>query len=285
MELQEISITTEKGHSLSATKFSGTKSNQQTIVISSATGVLQGYYGKFASYFASLGFTVYTFDYHGIGKSGAEIKLLKKNSSDLKSWGSIDQAAILAHAKKHRPDDRLILITHSVGGQILGFNPNCELLDKVVLVASQTGYWRYFKGWHYPKMWLLWYVIIPFLTPIFGYFPSKRLGLFENLPKQMVYEWSKWGKQREYMMHFHNDREYFFDRLEVPLLSWSFPGDHFAPKETVDWLTRQYRNAKVERIHYLPSKNHRNKLKHFGFFRVAFKETLWKKTEEWIQKT
>jgi len=282
MESQEISITTKNGHSISATRFSGSQNIQKVIIISSATGVLQGYYRKFASHFAAIGYTVFTFDYYGIGKSGGEIENLKSNATDLKNWGRVDQAALVAYAKRQEPDCELILLTHSVGGQLLGFNPNYELIDKVILIASQTGYWKYFKGWDYPKMWLLWYVFIPGLTPIFGFFPAKVLGLFENLPKNMVYEWAKWGRQKEYLMHFHNDRDYFFDQIRVPLLSYSFPKDQFAPKATVDWLTDQYENAKVERIHYIPPNDKLNRLKHFGFFREEFKNTLWKKTEEWI---
>ncbi len=285
MESREISIVTKKGHSLSATRFSSSENIRKILIISSATGVLQGYYRKFASHFASLGYTVFTFDYHGIGKSGSEIEKLKNNSSNLISWGRVDQATVVAYAKKQEPDYELTLLAHSVGGQVLGFNPNYEQIDKVVLVASQTGYWKYFKGWHYPKMWLLWYVIIPVLTPIFGYFPAKILGLFENLPKQMVYEWSKWGRQKDYLMHYHNEQEYFFDKIRVPLLSFSFPKDHFAPKVTVDWLTDLNKNAKVQRVHHIPSKDKLHRLKHFGFFREEFKDTLWGKTEEWIQKT
>lgn len=285
METKEISITTGNGHSLSATRFSGSESIQKIIIISSATGVLQGFYRKFASHFAFAGYTVFTFDYHGIGKSGGEIEKLKNNTTGLKSWGSTDQAAVIAYVKIQYPNHELTLITHSVGGQLLGFNPNYALIDKVVLVASQTGYWKYFKGWHHIKMWLLWYVIIPVLTPIFGYFPAKGLGLFENLPRNMVYEWAKWGRQKDYLMHFHNEHEYFFDKIKIPLLSFSFPADHFAPKETVDWLTNQYTNAKVEREHYVPSNDKLYKLKHFGFFKEEFKDTLWIKTDEWIQKT
>jgi len=285
MESKEVSIVTEKGHALAATRFSGTDKIRKTIVISSATGVLQGFYKKFASYLASIGYIVYTFDYHGIGKSSGEVSNLKNNTTDLKSWGSVDQAAIVAYAKKQEPEFELILITHSVGGQILGFNPNYELIDKAVLVASQSGYWKYFSGVHYPKMWLLWYVIIPILTPIFGYFPAKVLGLFENLPKNMTHEWAKWGRQKNYLMHFHNEQEYFFDKIRVPLLSFSFPRDNYAPKATVDWLTDQYKNAEAKRVHHIPPNNKLHRLKHFGFFREEFKDTLWKKTEEWIQKS
>ena len=284
MESQEISIPTAKGHSILATRFSDSESIHKTIIISSATGVLHEYYKKFASHFASIGYIVFTFDYSGIGKSGWEIQNLKSNTTDLKSWGSIDQAAVVSCAKNQYPDYELTILTHSIGGQLLGFNPNNELIDKIVLVASQTGYWKYFKGLHCPKMWLLWHVVIPGLTPLFGYFPAKTLGLFENLPKNMVYEWAKWGRKKEYLMHFHNNQDYFFDTIRAPLLSLSFPEDHFAPKATVDWLTNQYKNAKVQREHYIPSNDKLHRLKHFGFFREEFKDTLWKKTEEWIQK-
>ena len=285
VEVNEVSIITAKGHSVSSFEYSSQKNIGKTLVISSATGVLQKYYAKFATYFANQGYVVFTFDYHGIGKSGGEIKKLRNNRSDLQSWGSVDQTAVVQYAKKHFPNCELTVLTHSVGGQILGFNSAFDTIDKIVLVASQTGYWKYFKGWHYLKMWLLWYVIIPVLTPIFGYFPSKVLGLFENLPKNMVYEWNKWGRQKEYFMHYHNEQDYFFDKFRVPLLSFSFPKDNFAPKTTVDWLTDQYENAKVDRVHYIPSKEKMNRLKHFGFFREEFKDTLWKKTEEWIQKS
>jgi len=266
-----------------ATRFSGSNDLKQTIIISSATGVLQGFYKKFALHFASLGYNVFTFDYYGIGNSSGETYKLKKNTADLKSWGSIDQAAVVAHAKTEIPENEITLITHSVGGQILGFNPNYGNIDKIILVASQTGFWKYFSGWHYLKMFLLWYVIIPGITPFFGYFPSKTLGLFENLPKKMVYEWAKWGRKKEYLMHFHNEQEYFFDKIKVPILALSFPKDNFAPKATVDWLAAQFKNAKVQREHYIPSKEKLHRLRHFGFFREEFRETLWKKAEQWIQ--
>ncbi len=276
-----MTVQTPKGYSLSATVFFSKNDIGQTLIISSATGVLQKYYSKFASFFANHGFTVYTFDYRGIGKSVGNEAHLKKLSVDLKSWGQNDQAAVVAFAKSKEPNSLLTLVTHSVGGQLIGFNPNHHLLDKVVMVASQSGYWKDFKGIHLPKMWLLWYAIIPALTPMFGYFPSKKLGLFENLPKNMVYEWAKWGKKKEYMMYFHNKEDYFFDAVEIPILSWSFPFDSFAPKKTVDWMTAQYKNARIKRVHHISS-NQTGHVKHFGFFKPTFKESLWKQTQQWI---
>ena len=281
VQIKEIEIPTAEEHQLSSVKFASQNSINQTLVISSATGVLQKYYNKFAQYFAIQGFVVYTFDYHGIGKSGYSDLALKKNTTNLTGWGQIDQAAVIAFAKKEHPDASLTLITHSVGGQLLGFNPNHSLIDKVILVASQTGYWKEFRGIHRIKMWSFWYVLIPLLTPIFGYFPAKKLGLFENLPENMVHEWASWGKQKKYMMHFYNQKDYYFDAIKIPILAMSFSKDDYAPKNTVDQLVKYYSNAQLKRVHHTPKKGKKH-IRHFGFFKSSFKEPLWEQSLQWI---
>lgn len=277
--VKEFNIQTEDGQTVTAIKYFSRTKSKHSIVISSATGVLQKYYSKFALFCVSKGVTVYTFDYGGIGKSISTITDLKKYSGNLTSWGQQDQAAVVAFAKNENPDTSLTLITHSVGGQILGFNPNYDLIDNVLMVGSQGGYWNGFKGFHKLKMWLFWNIILPCLTSLFGYFPAKKLGLFENLPKQMANEWSTWGRKKRYMMHFKNEN-YVFDKIKVPILSWSFPNDSFAPKNTVDWLMKQYENADVTRKHY--PKEAKKQPGHFGFFKPEFKEQLWEQNLNWI---
>jgi len=281
IEVQKITIPTNKNHQLGATKFYSVKNSEHCMVISSATGVLQKYYSKFARFFASQGFTVYTFDYYGVGASSSSTASLKANKSNLKSWGQDDQSSIIAFAKNEQPNAKITLVTHSLGGQLLGFNPNYEMIDRALLVASQSGYWKLFKGHHRAKMWLFWHVLIPFLTPLAGYFPAKRLGLFENLPKQMVYEWATWGRRKDYFMHFENESEYFFDKIKIPILILSFSKDSFAPQETVDWLSEQYKNAKIKRVHHQPNTGEQH-VKHFGFFKSGFQDPFWKQSLNWI---
>jgi len=278
VQIKEFFIQTANGKSIAVSKFFSNANNNHTLVVSSATGVLQKYYSRFAKFAASKGVIVYTFDYSGIGKSVSSTSELKKHSGNLKTWGQDDQASLLAFAKKEHPNANLTLMTHSIGGQILGFNTNHHALDKVVMIASQSGYWNDFKGIYAIKMWLFWYFMIPVFTPLFGYFPAKKIGLFENLPKNVVYEWATWGKKKMYMMHFKNP-DYLFDTIKTPILSWSFPKDSFAPKKTVDWLAKQYEKAEVTRIHY-PEEN-KNQPRHFGFFKPAFKE-LWEQNLNWI---
>ena len=273
-----VAIPTRAGHSLTGSLFSPLYPSGQSLLISSATGMLRRFYHAFAKHFASKGYTVLTFDYWGIGDSGGTPDALKKNRYNLAHWGSNDQAGAVSYIKSIAPEDSLSLVTHSIGGQICGFNPEHSRIDRILMVASQTGYWGLYDRWHKYKMWFFWNAMIPWTIPLFNYFPAGHLGLFENLPGEMAYQWKRWGKRKEYMMAFQ-DSSYLFDQLKMPILSLSFPGDTLAPPKTVDWLSRQYTGADVHRIHYTLEGN---KPGHFGYFRPRFLETLWSYTHQWI---
>ncbi|WP_340202164.1 alpha/beta fold hydrolase [Ascidiimonas sp. W6] len=280
MEL--VPLKTSLGHVLHVVKYKG-QSKKASFVISSATGVLQKYYHNFALHLQQEGYTVYTFDYYGIGDSGGNEKDLKENTVTLSDWSKIDQASVIEFAKKQTPDRKIYLVTHSIGGQLFGLNPNHHMVDKVLMVASQSGYWRYYKGIHYPKMWLFWHALIPSLTPLFGYFPSKKLGLFENIPKNVAYEWMRWGKHPCYMLgHLSNDA-HFFDKIKIPIKILTFPRDIYAPVAAAKWLGLQFQNAQVTHQHIIPEIENLPEIGHFGFFRTKFKDSLWKGTIDWFE--
>jgi predicted alpha/beta hydrolase len=198
MEQRVIEIEQLNKHSIFATQFLPKTSNNKSIVISSATGVLQSYYSKFAKHFCILGFTVYTFDYSGIGLSHS--KDIKENTSNLYDWAS-NQASVLSFANTENVEHKTILITHSIGGQLIAFNKNIKLVDSIITVASQSGYWNLFKGIEKLKMFLFWNIIIPLPTTLSGFFPAKKLKLFENLPKQVAYQWRNWGNKEKYFLN------------------------------------------------------------------------------------
>lgn len=279
----DLNITTPLGHQLGLTVFKPKSSNQKSIIISSATGVLQHYYFKFSTYFAELGYTVYTFDYSGIGKSNKNKSQLKSSKVDLKTWGENDQASVIDYAKLQNADHKIILITHSIGGQLLAFNKNATKIDTIITVASQSGYWNHWRGFERFKMITFWYVLIPVLTPLFGYFPAKKIGLFENLPKLVAYQWSGWGKYKAYMLSEFNFEELQFKNYKNNLLALSFPKDQFASKSSVDWLTKQFKNAHIDRRHIIPSDLGIPNIGHFGFFRPQFKDSLWQIAHTWIE--
>lgn len=278
-----VNITTSLGHQIGITVFSPQTSIDKSIIISSATGVLQFFYYKFATHFAELGYTVYTFDYSGIGKSNSSIADLKINTIDLKAWGEHDQASVVNYARTKNPEHKIIVITHSIGGQILAFNKAIDKIDAIITVASQSGYWKLWKGFERFRMFSFWFVLIPVFTPLFGYFPAKKIGLFENLPKQMAYQWRQWGIHKDYMLSAYNFEDLQFKNFNNPLLVLSFPNDKFASKASVDWLAKQFINAKLDRRHIIPDEIGIANIGHFGFYRSPFKDSMWKMAHKWIE--
>ncbi|MCX7548668.1 alpha/beta hydrolase [Xanthomarina sp. F1114] len=279
--VKTTTITTASNQDLALSVFKPKQSNHKSIVISSATGVLQKYYFRFANHFAQLGFTVYTFDYYGIGASNS--KNIKQITANLNTW-AMDQAAVLKYAKEKNPEHKLVLITHSIGGQLIGLNPEIKLVDAIITVASQTGYWKYFQGFSKFRMCMFWYVLIPVFTPLFGYFPAKQLGLFENIPKQVAYQWREWGIHPEYMFGHFKHTSLYFNSIRCNVLALSFPRDIFASKASVDWLASKFTQAEVDRRHLIPEELQIKDIQHFGFFKKAFKESLWSLTETWIEE-
>ncbi|WP_299254240.1 alpha/beta hydrolase [uncultured Lacinutrix sp.] len=280
MEQKVVEIEQSNKHSIFTTQFIPKNSNAKSIIISSATGVLQSYYANFAKYFCSLGFTVYTFDYSGIGLSHG--KAVKNNTSNLYDWAS-NQASILSFVKTENPEHKITLITHSIGGQLIAFNKNIKLADFIITVASQSGYWNLFKGLEKPKMFLFWNAVIPIATSLYGYFPARKLKLFENIPKRVAYQWRVWGNRKNYFLYTAKQEDLHLDSITCSIKVLSFPNDAFAPKQTVDWLSKLFTNAKVERLHLEPKVLNVPDIGHFGFFRERFKTSLWLMTKEWIE--
>tara|TARA_R110002050_G_scaffold80801_15_gene172861 strand:- start:92 stop:955 length:864 start_codon:yes stop_codon:yes gene_type:complete len=279
----DLYIKTPLGHQLGLTIFKPKISNHKSIIISSATGVLQHYYFKFSTYFSELGYTVYTFDYSGIGKSNIRITPLKQSKIDLKAWGENDQTSVINYALSQNPNDKIILISHSIGGQLIAFNKSNAQIDAIITVASQSGYWKHWKGFDRFKMYIFWHILIPTLTPVFGYFPAKKIGLFENLPKEMAHQWQRWGKQKDYMLSEFDFENLQFKNYKNSLLALSFPNDEFASKSSVDWLASQFVTARVDRRHIIPEELGLPHIGHFGFFRSQFKDSLWQMMHEWIE--
>lgn len=274
-----IEIELKNNTSIFATQFTPKHSNSKSIVISSATGVLQSFYAPFAMHFCDLGFTVYTFDYSGIGLSHS--KAIANNTSNLYDWAA-NQGAVLNVAKTQNPTHTVTLITHSIGGQLIVFNKQIGLADSIITVASQSGYWKLFLGFQKLKMYLFWNAIIPITTPIYNYVPTKKLGLFENLPKQVAYHWRRWGNNSNYFLSDANTDASLIDSISCPMLILSFPNDNLAPKRTVDWFASVFKNANVDRRHICPKTLKVPEIGHFGFFRKRFETSLWNTTAQWI---
>lgn len=278
MKLTEIN--TKSNHSITATIYEAEKANL-VLIIASATGVKQSFYKKIAGYFSKNGVSVITFDYLGIGFSlKKNIKKLDNNVSD---WGKIDLEATIKFAKENYPNTKIVLLGHSIGGQLIGFAKSSPDLHKIVLVATQSGYWKLWKGKDRLLMWLNWHILFPILPPIFGYMPSKRISGMENLPKNVAKQWSNWGRKANYLFDEFQDNNLFFNEIKCSMLAISIENDFYAPKEAVDWFVNKFQKANIKRVHIIPSDYNSKSIGHFEIFREKFSNTLWSSILEFIK--
>jgi predicted alpha/beta hydrolase len=278
----EIEIYTRLGYKLAATLYNSTSSNH-LLIIASATGVKQQFYRKFAEYISANGITVITFDYTGIGQSlNQPIQTVNASAAD---WGRNDLEAVLQFARENFPAAKLSVLGHSIGGQLIGLAKSSTSIHKMILVAAQSGYWKWWKGTNRIKMWLNWHLLFPVLTNLFGYMPSKKISGMENLPKNVARQWSNWGRKKNYLFDDIPAEQQHFHKISVSMLAISIENDFYAPSDSVDWLIEKYSNAVVRKVHLDPKDLQVSSIGHFGIFREQFAASIWKNLLNELQET
>ncbi|SEG31386.1 Predicted alpha/beta hydrolase [Halpernia humi] len=185
--MKELKLKNNLSQPIVATLFEPKISNGKLILINSATGVKQQIYFKIAQFFSKKGFTVFTYDYSGIGLS--KPKNLKNHNSSMRTWGKEDFTTLTDFIKNNYPDFEKYLIGHSVGALILGMNEDSKLFKSFVFISTQKAFVGHLKL----KIKILGYlgfgIIQPLSTKLFGYFPAHRFGLGESLPKNVAKDW------------------------------------------------------------------------------------------------
>jgi predicted alpha/beta hydrolase len=285
--MEPITLTTTDGFTLAGTRFAPMQKPKAVIVIPSAMGVKQDFYFPFAKFLAQQGFAVLTFDYRGMGMSVPERfkRSLRGFKADLFDWAERDYSAALRAAKTWHADVPLLVIGHSLGGQLLGLIPDNHLIDGVVTVAVGSGYWRDNAPQLKRFVWLMWYFAVPVYTRLFGYFPGKKVKKVGDLPKGVIFQWSRWCRSPHYVVDdAGRPLRDGYDKIRVPVLSLSFTDDEMMSRRSIDSLHDFYRNASVERRYIKPSDISAKRIGHFGFFRPQFQATLWQQTLAWLDQ-
>ena len=199
--IQSHSIITNDGERIVATGFYPEQPNGKTLLIGAATAVPQKYYRHYAQWMSEQGYVVFTFDYRGVGQSRPE-SLLGFNAQ-MNEWGIFDLDAVIRYMKTQLPEYPLYYIGHSVGGQILGLTSESQHVEKAVFVGSTLAYWKLYENAFRRNIFFTMHILIPMLTPIVGYFPGTRLGVFKDLPKGVALEWAKWCRTPDFLFAYH----------------------------------------------------------------------------------
>ena len=159
-----------------------------SVIINAATGVAARYYHRYARFLARHGFDVLTYDYRGIGLSRPQ--RLRGCDYRWRDWGERDFEAALRFMREHRRGVPLMLVGHSVGGFLPGLAESAPLIDRMLTVGAQYGWWGDYAARQRLRLFFKWHVAMPTITAFCGYFPGRSLGWLEDLPAGVANEWS-----------------------------------------------------------------------------------------------
>jgi predicted alpha/beta hydrolase len=269
-------LTAADGQSIAARFFAPAGESKGAVLIAGAMGVAQDYYAAFARWLRAQGHLAATFDYRGIGYSRPP--RLRGFRADVLDWARLDCSAVIDAVNARAPGKPLVWIGHSLGGQILAFVPNRERIAKIVTVACGSGYWRDTTTRLKRRALIMWFVVVPLGTVLFGYFPGKRLRLIGDLPRGVIRQWRRWCLNSSYAAGAEGEwARAAYGSVTTPLVSLSFTDDEFMSARSIDSLNALYRSAPQTLRRIAPAEAGVPRIGHFGFFRESFDSTLWRK--------
>lgn len=284
--METIKLTAADGFTFVATRFAPSAQAKAVIVLPPAMGVKQDFYFPFAEFLAGQRMAVLTFDYRGMGRSMPQgRRSLRGFKADLFDWTERDYNAALHAAKAWQPTVPLLVIGHSLGGQLPGLVPDNHLIDGMLTIAAGSGYWRDNAPRLKRLVWFMWYFAVPVYTRLFGYFPGRKLKKVGDLPRGVVFQWAQWCRNPHYIVDAGGKPiRSGFEKIRAPVLCMSFTDDELMSRRSIDSLHDCYRNAPMERRYITPADVNAKHIGHFGFFRPQFRATLWQEALDWLDQ-
>lgn len=271
------------GFVLRARLFSPEKNEKgKVLIINSATAVGQGLYENYVLFMAENGFHVLTYDYRGIAESRP--KNLRGFYTSFTDWGEKDVNAVLEYVTTSFPSFSIFVLGHSIGGSLIGMTSKAYLIDKAITIGAQTAY---YKDWGKGrlKLYFLWHFLFPTITNMIGYFPGKKLGLLEDVPKGVVQQWHARRRDPSMIKQLEsNGIEVYFDQFNGRLLTLAISDDPIGTEPALKRIHDLFENAETNWETIRPADVGVIEIGHFGFFRRKFKATLWKKTLVWFKE-
>lgn len=258
------------------------RSPRGAISINSATGFKREFYLKFACYCAERGYHALVYDYRGMGASATVP--LQAEQACMSDWGRLDMPAALATLGARFPDLPLVVLGHSVGGQLIGCMPNHSQARALVMIATSTGYWRRQRAPFRYQALVFWKVYGPWSLRRLGYVPRGAVWSGASLPRGVFLQWRRWCTSALAMGAALDAalEDAGFIAVRAPLLCWGFTDDPIATPAAVEALLRSYPNARTERRWSSPQDVGGARLGHHGFFEETHRDTLWRDALDWI---
>lgn len=279
--MTEHTLCTDAGVRRVARVFCESDAPRAAVIMPSAMGVAQTFYGPFAQWLATQGYLIVTFDYRGVGLSAPQ--KLRGFEANIFDWAR-DCEDMIEFATAQAPTLPLYWVGHSLGGQLLGLISNRDRIQRVITVATGNGYWLQ-NSWPTRRVvWWLWFVMVPLATRIAGYFPGRRLRKVGDLPRGVMEQWRRWCLDPEYVVGVEGSevrRQYA--QVRTPIVSVSFTDDEMMSEQSIRSLHALYSGAPIDFQRIRPRDVGVQRIGHFGFFRPQFEASLWPLVPQWLQ--
>ena len=283
---ESFSVVTEDGVQLKGELLYPEGTAKAIVQINAATGSKRGYYIPFAQFLTEHGFIVCLWDYRGMGESApSSLKDVDYKFSDV---GLKDIPAILDFLNSKFSLIPILGVGHSVGGQQLGLIKNNHLMKGFIAVATSAGFPGYMPLGYRLKTLYFFYVVSPLSIKLKGYVAAKKLGIMEDLPRNVLLEWRDWCSKPDYLF----DSTFYgktipvgnYQRLTFPVKVITATDDPIAnPRSVKRFWSHVISNQGIFFKSYSPAELRVSKIDHFGFFRKTFKDSIWKEMLESLE--
>ncbi len=279
---ETLQLVAADGYRLGALHYPPAGRLKGRLIVAGATGVPQGFYKRFALYAAARGLEVWTLDYRGIGLSKpASLRGFTMNYLD---WARLDLAALLAHVAA-RSDEPIWMIGHSYGGHAFGLVPGKERVQRFATFATGAGWHGWMPALERLRVLFMWRVLGPLIVRTHGYLAWSLLGMGEDLPRNVFFQWRHWCQWPRY---FFDDPEQAhlakpFAEVNIPIRAINATDDKWAPPASRDAFMSAYQKAELELHTIEPSEWGMSGIGHMGYFRPGA-ETLWQETLDWLTR-
>lgn len=280
---ENVTITCTDGYSLSGRFYQSKQSTEQLpILICPATGITQGFYHNFSEWLSEQGFNVMVFDFRGIGQS--LYGPLRESNASIQDWGQLDIPAAIDLLLNKTQQEKVTLLGHSAGGQLLGIVPNYDKVAQVISISGSTGHVKGLKGRTKRMAPVMFNLIFPVSSLIKGYGATNFLGMGENLPKNVAKQWAQFCSKPGYVINAIGKTIFddYHSEIQCPITVYWSSDDEIATEANVKDLLRLYPNAQTDMIELSPQEHGHKAIGHMLMFKKSH-QNLWSKITQTIQ--
>jgi predicted alpha/beta hydrolase len=280
--MSRIDLSASDGQALAGYRFDPPGAPRACVIIAPAMAIPQSFYACFAAWLAGQGYAVMSFDYRGTGES--QPGPMRGAPGDLTDWWSKDYDAVVRTAHALHPDLPLFAIGHSFGGQSAPLLPSRDLLAGLVNIAVGSGAMRHNTPSIRRTAPLLWYLLVPLLCPLFGYFPGARLGIIGNVPNGAMRQWRHWCLSQDYLLGGEPTARAAYASARYPVLALTFADDELLLEAGSLMIHAAYQSNRVDYRLIEPSAFGLARIGHSGFFRSQSEAAVWPLVRDWFER-